>query len=158
MKTANNNNIEIIPLISYKKIGIKYGFLMKLLLANKYIKYLPDEQIILFVDGYDVLILNTKDNIIKKYYELTKGNKALFASEVAYWPDENLSSEYPEFLTKYKYLNSGCYISTVKILKIINEINSDIEVDDQGVFTKIFLYNCRDLIIIQKYFVVYMIV
>lgn len=130
---------------------------MKLLLTNEYIKNLPDDHIVMFIDGYDVLINDNQKNIIKKYYELTKGEKALFSAEKSYWPNFKLHTLYPETCSKYKYLNSGTYISTVKILKelftsIINKINKiyynfiDIRVDDQGFFTEVFLFEHPELI------------
>jgi hypothetical protein len=158
--SAKKNNIDLIPLISYKRIGYVYGFYMKLLLTNEYIKYLPDDNIVMFIDGFDVLINNQPENIINKYYELTTGEKALFSAEKACWPYSSLHNLYPVTSSKYKYLNSGTYISTVKILKklfisIMNKINKvyykmyDIMIDDQGLFTKIFLFEHQDLIMLD---------
>ena len=132
---------------------------MKLLLTNEYIKYLPDDHIVMFVDGYDVIINNNKENIINKYYQLTKGEKALFSAEKVCYPNISLLSSYPETSSIYKYLNSGTYISTVKILKklfniLMKKIHRfhyffDFRVDDQECFTEIFLFNNQDLIMLD---------
>jgi len=152
--SAKKNNIDVIPLISYKPIGHGKGFLMKLLLTYEYIKYLPDDHIVMFVDGYDVIINNNKENIINKYYELTKGQKALFSAEKNCWPDSLFITLYPAVSSIYKYLNSGTYISTVKILKkifttIIKKINNNFIVDDQKTFTEMFLFEHKDLIMLD---------
>lgn len=155
--SAKKNNINIIPLISYKSTSYYYGFLMKLLLTNEYIKNLPDNNIVMFIDGYDVIINNNQENIINKYYELTNGEKALFSAEKACWPNSLLSYLYPKTSSIYKYLNSGTYISKVKILKklfinIMKKINIiyykiyDYKIDDQGCFSDIFLFEHQNLI------------
>ena len=158
--SAKKNNIDIIPLISYKPISNGYGFIIKLLLTNEYIKYLPDDHIIMVIDGYDVIINNNQENIINKYYELTKGEKVLFSAEKACWPNGQLWSLYPETSSIYKYLNAGTYISTVKILKklfiiLMKKIYKfyyffDFRVDDQEYFTEIFLFENKNLIILDN--------
>ena len=158
--SAKKNNIDIIPLISYKPISNGYGFIIKLLLTNEYIKYLPDDHIIMVIDGYDVIINNNQENIINKYYELTKGEKVLFSAEKACWPNGQLWSLYPETSSIYKYLNAGTYISTVKILKklfiiLMKKIYKfyyfcDLNVDDQEYFTEIFLFENKNLIILDN--------
>ena len=163
VNSAKQHNIDVLPLISYKSIGHGHGkgFFMKFLLTYEYIKYLPDDHIVMFVDGYDVLIINNQENIINKYYELTKGKKTLFSTEKFCWPNEALSSSYPETSSIYKYLNSGTYISTVKILKklyiiLMKKIYRfhyffDFRVDDQECFTEIFLFENQDLIMLDYY-------
>ena len=163
VNSAKQHNIDVLPLISYKSIGHGHGkgFFMKFLLTYEYIKYLPDDHIVMFVDGYDVLIINNQENIINKYYDLTKGKKALFSTEKSCWPNEALSSLYPETSSIYKYLNSGTYISTVKILKklyiiLMKKIYRfhyffDFRVDDQECFTEIFLFENQDLIMLDYY-------
>lgn len=158
--SAKKNNIDVIPLISYKPISNGYGFIIKLLLTNEYIKYLPDDHIVMVVDGYDVIINNNQENIINKYYELTKGEKILFSAEKGCWPNAQLMSLYPETSSIYKYLNAGTYISTVKILKklfiiLMKKIYKfyyfcDLNVDDQEYFTEIFLFENKNLIILDN--------
>ena len=159
--SGKKNNIDVIPLISYKPINHFLGFYVKLLLTNEYIKYLPDDHIVMVIDGYDVIINNNQENIINKYYELTKGNKVLFGAEKACWPNGSLWSSYPETPCIYKYLNAGSYMSTVKILKklfiiLLKKINTiyfqilDYKIDDQEYFTKIFLFENKDLIMLDN--------
>lgn len=112
------------------------------------------------IDGYDVIINNNQENIVNKYYELTKGKKVLFGAKKDCWPNASLLSSYPEISSIYKYLNSGTYISTVKILKklfkiLMKKINKiyykilDYKIDDQECFTEIFLFNNQDLIMLD---------
>lgn len=159
--SGKKKNIDVIPLISYKPINHSLGFYIKLLLTNEYIKYLPDDHLVMVIDGYDVIINNNKENIINKYYELTKGNKVLFGAEKGCWPNDSLWSLYPETSCIYKYLNAGSYMSTVKILKklfiiLLKKINTiyfqilDNKIDDQEYFTEIFLFENKNLIMLDN--------
>jgi hypothetical protein len=159
--SGKKNNIDVIPLISYKRINHSLGFYIKLLLTNEYIKYLPDDHIVMVIDGYDVIINNNQENIVNKYYELTKGEKVLFGAEKACWPNGSLWSSYPETSSIYKYLNAGSYMSTVKILKklfiiLLKKINTiyfqilEYKIDDQEYFTEIFLFQNKDLIMLDN--------
>lgn len=91
----------------------------KLNLVKSYLESnnLPDDTIIGFFDGYDVLINDTEQAIIDKFKSFNAD--IVFAAEKTCWPDSNLASQYPPCETMYRYLNSGCYIGYVHSLKQI---------------------------------------
>tara|TARA_Y100001938_G_C8095068_1_gene437574 strand:- start:1957 stop:4110 length:2154 start_codon:yes stop_codon:yes gene_type:complete len=109
----------------------------KVNILKQTIKNLPDDQLVIFTDGYDVLYNDGLNTIIKKFK--TFDTKVLFGAEVACWPDENLKTDYPEVDSPLKYLNSGVIIGYVEELKrITNEDISDTD-DDQLYYTKKYL-------------------
>jgi len=78
---------------------------------------LPDNTIIGFFDGYDVLINDTEQTIIDKFKSFEAS--IVFAAEKTCWPDSSIASQYPPCDTEYRYLNSGCYIGYAGSLKQI---------------------------------------
>lgn len=125
---------------------------MKLKLVHDYIQNLPDNDLIMFVDAYDVLITGHSDEIIHTYQKLAHGRNdpALFSAEFYCYPDKDVKNNYPQTNGPYKYLCSGAYISPVKTLKkIFVEGNIDFnmkgfeKIDDQRFFTSIFLNTSR---------------
>ena len=78
---------------------------MRLDLVANFANMVPDEDYIMFVDGYDVIFTGNTSSIIDGYYNATKGRDvALFAAETAVWPERSLESEYPPGPTRYQYL------------------------------------------------------
>jgi len=165
LNSAKLNGIDIIPLISKTPIGHVDGFGMKIKLVKEFIYDKNDNDIILFVDGYDVLFTGTKDEIIKRYenFELQNGKCIVFSTENACWPDSTLSTKYPKLGVKgetvYKYLNSGTYIGSVKTLKdvlskaLYNVTDADLKKkDDQLFFTNLYLANSSKKIIVLDHY------
>ena len=66
------------------------------------------DETFLFVDAFDVIVLN----LDPQYYRSLYRGRPLFAAEVYSWPDKTLT--YPEENCRHKqpYLNSGCFIAT----------------------------------------------
>lgn len=115
----------------------KPGGGMKLNLVKNYIKFLSDNDIILFVDGYDVFINDDRNTILERF----KGFNVdvLFAAEKNCWPSSELESFFPKSNTEYNYLNSGVYIGYVHALKkLLDQTISDSE-DDQLFLQKQYL-------------------
>jgi hypothetical protein len=96
-----------------------------------------DDTILLFVDGYDVIMLSYSLEILDKY--LNKfNNKIVFAAEKTIWPNPDLAEKFLPSPTPYKFLNSGCYIGRVKQIKrLLNFVNNSD--DDQEYFQKKYL-------------------
>jgi GR25 family glycosyltransferase involved in LPS biosynthesis len=87
----------------------------KINLLKQHLSTLPDTDIVIFVDGYDVFFTDTIEQIVNRWH--TFGTRLLFASEKVCWPDTNLAPLFPEQPTQYKYLNSGTFIGEVGELK-----------------------------------------
>jgi hypothetical protein len=102
--------------------------------------------VVLFTDSYDVVFAAPPEVILDNYNNFGI-DTVLFSSEKSCWPNKDLSQDYPQTSSEYKYLNSGGFIGLAyNIINIINEnciLDTD---DDQLYFTKIFLskkYNIK---------------
>lgn len=101
----------------------------KINLVKQYLKRVDDNALVLFLDGYDVIINDDLSTIVERYRDMTAD--VVFAAEKTCWPEASLATSFPETHTDYKYLNSGCYIGTAAALrKIMTEEIADHE-DDQ---------------------------
>ena len=91
----------------------------KINLVKKDLLNYKDNDIVLFLDGYDTFIsVNSLEEILERYFDFRK--EVIFAAEPSCWPDESIKESFPE-TGGYKFLNSGCFIGTVKELKRIFE-------------------------------------
>ncbi len=87
------------------------------LMVSYYLKNIPDDEIILFTDGYDTFFVANETEIIEKF-KLCK-TKLLFAAEVNCMPDQNLSKLYEKNDYKFKYLNAGAFIGEAGFIKFL---------------------------------------
>jgi hypothetical protein len=114
-------------------------------LLQAYLASEPDDnEIILFTDGYDAILLSGEKEILEKFRQT--GRDLVFSTETACWPDTTLASQYPETTSgPYKFLNSGGFIGKVGIMKAF--LNDGTEASDkypesnQYLWTKRFLEN-----------------
>ncbi len=88
---------------------------------------LPKNDIVLFVDGFDVLLLAPPEKILTTFAQ--KHVPCIFSAERRYYPNNSVADlkiEYPPSDTSFRYLNSGSYIGHVSFLILmIEEIISD---------------------------------
>lgn len=121
---------------------------MKINLLREHIKNLPDHDVVLFTDAYDVFYADRLDNIIRRYMGFN--SRAVFSAEMDCYPDPSLEEHYPLSDTPYRYLNSGTFIAEVGELKrILDESQQGFEHDDddQLYYTKRFLSNQFDMVL-----------
>jgi hypothetical protein len=118
------------------------GFIMKIHLFQEYLNKLDDDDIVCFVDGYDVIILQPVDKIETLFRN--SGKKILISIES---PADMVP--FYDMLIKYLYfgeyknyrINSGTFIGYVKYLKelynnVCNDYNcNDKNLDDQKILT-----------------------
>ena len=115
----------------------------KINLLREYISNLPDHDVVLFCDGYDVFVANDLEEIVRRYLE--SKCKVLFAAEKVCWPNESIAQYFPKSHTPYRYLNSGLFIGRVdELKKIICNPIIDID-DDQLYYQKSYLSNQFDI-------------
>ena len=108
----------------------------KINLVRNHLESLHDGDVVLFVDGYDVIINDTLPTILERYEDM--GADIIFAAEKNCWPDPTMASQFP-LSTLYRYLNSGVYIGKVNALKeFLNEAVPN-DSDDQLWMQKRFL-------------------
>jgi GR25 family glycosyltransferase involved in LPS biosynthesis len=117
-KSANHFNINFTNLgkdVQWNGGNMKGpGGGQKINLVKKYILDKSDTDIVLFCDGYDVIINDDLPTIVERF--LGFECNVLIAAEKTCWPDEKISGFF-ESETQYKYPNSGLYIGYVKQLK-----------------------------------------
>ena len=115
-----------------------------LLLIDAIKRYKNDPSVvIMFTDGYDVLIDGTEDRILSKF--VAANASILFSAETFCWPDRTLANEYPhvEYGLK-RYLNSGAYIGFAgPLYDLLTSEKIENQDDDQLFLTKIFLNNLK---------------
>ena len=108
----------------------------KINLVRNHLESLHDGDVVLFVDGYDVIINDTLPTILERYEDM--GADIIFAAEKNCWPDPTMASQFP-LSTLYRYLNSGVYMGKVSALKeFLNEAVPN-DSDDQLWMQKRFL-------------------
>ena len=112
-KSANIKNLNI----TY--ITIKWrGFIDKIMYMIHFIKDYNDNDIVCFIDAYDVIVSNI-DDIYKKFIDYNCN--ILFSSEFICFPYSNIEKynileKDIKYNTNFKYLNSGGYIGYKKNL------------------------------------------
>lgn len=99
----------------------------------EFLKDLPPDDIVLFMDAYDTFFVNSPLEILERFRGFNVD--ILFGAEDNFWPPENYLKTY--FDTRhegelYKYLNSGLYIGYAGALwSFFTQESSDVTVDDQ---------------------------
>ena len=103
----------------------------KINLVRNYISELSDDDIVLFVDGYDVVLINQLEAVVERFVGFNCD--ILFAAELECWPDPSIAWKLPYQTDghSYRFLNSGCYIGRVKPLKKFFKEDLDEAQDDQ---------------------------
>lgn len=129
----NNNYNQKIKVLGF---GEKWtGFKMKFELVYDYIKNLPDDKIIIFLDGFDTIIKGTAQQAVERFMQLN--SKILFSEELE---NSNFGIEKAVFpvCKNNKIVNTGMYIGYVKYLKLVyKEILQKKCRDDQVVLNRL---------------------
>ncbi|MBA2727612.1 MAG: hypothetical protein H0U49_05505 [Parachlamydiaceae bacterium] len=112
----------------------------KLMYVQDYIQNLDDNDVVLFVDAYDVLFFADADKILQTFLNIDK--PFVISVERYCWPYPNLEPSFPRGPTSFRYINSGSYMGYVYRLKeILNDIQPKPFQDDQGLFTRHYFEN-----------------
>lgn len=109
----------------------------KVNLVKGFLQGIGDEDIVMFVDGYDVIINDNMTTILERYNDM--GADIVFAAEKTCWPDKSIAEQFPKPHTEYRYLNSGLYIGTAGALKRVFAGDIANGADDQLYMQKAFL-------------------
>ena len=117
----------------------------KLRLLQRFIddNNLPDNDVVLFTDAYDVIYLRDLETILGRF--LGFKHEVIFSAEQYLWPDTSV--RFPPAITKYRYLNSGTFIGRVGELKRMLQkpiLDSD---DDQLYIQRAFLTGRYDAVL-----------
>jgi hypothetical protein len=119
-KTENLNKLLLsceINHIDLEVVGLGlpyYGNGTKLIRMAEYLKTLDDDEIVMFVDAFDVIIVADKEVLLEKF--LSMNIPFLMSAEKNCFP-AHLKNRYPPIQNSFKYINTGSYIGYVKDLK-----------------------------------------
>ncbi len=127
-------------------MGLPFHYLAdKLKHVWNYVKTCQKDDVVLFVDAYDVLLLASPSEILEKFYSL----KAPFivSAETRCYPLKEVASQYPPSPTAFKYINTGAFIGYAGYIKELFDELSPFELDgaekndDQAIMTLHYLKN-----------------
>jgi hypothetical protein len=144
--SAALNNFQI----CYLKKDTWNGYVDKIIAIDNIIKQHKDDDIICFIDAYDVLVNQNFDYLLEKFYYYDCD--LLIGAELNCFPDK-YKIMYPETASKYKYVNSGGYIGYKHAIQQIFNWTSYDEIyricshgGDQSYFTEYYLaYHCNKI-------------
>ena len=134
-------HIEIIPWNHWN------GFTDKIYAMKQILEFIPDEDLVCFIDAYDVLCMSDEQEILDKF--VSYNCEIVLSSEVNCYPGENQSAydQIPN-ITEYKYVNSGGYIGYAYALRKMFAWKTDQEIEsictlggDQHFFTQYYLHH-----------------
>ena len=141
IKTSKNLGIEV------EVIGMNrpyYHNATKLVYLREYLNKLRDDDIVMFIDAFDVLIIQNKKTILEKF--LKANQPFIMSAERNCYPKDFYPNYHPNnpkykvknFVrdksdwTKHQYINTGSYIAYVKNIKQwIDDLNPDKHDSDQ---------------------------
>lgn len=106
----------------------------KIQLVNEYLATLQDDDVVLFMDGYDTFFADDPKVVLERYLQFDAD--IVFGAESEHWPlidDDFMRNKWPDTGTPYRYLNSGLYIGRAKALHafIAQETPERAKKDDQ---------------------------
>jgi hypothetical protein len=123
-------------------IGLPYqGNGMKLIYVRECLDQLPQDDVLMFIDAFDCLILANAKTILANF--LAMQSPFIISVESNCHPFRNLAVQYPWVPTPYRYINSGSFIGYVGYMQQLLDDLAPItrNASDQGQFTKHYLRN-----------------
>lgn len=116
--SCSYQNLALTPII-YR--GPYRSHKLKDMLLLEYIKRNPKNEIILFTDAFDTVLLSNESEILEKFYKFN--SPLVFSAEANCWPDVDLAQQYPTSVQDFqlKYLNSGGFIGESTYIKDLIE-------------------------------------
>lgn len=145
-QSAKFNNVNI----NYIKNDKWNGYVDKIIAIKNVVQLLNDDDIVCFIDAYDVLINNSYSEIENRFKSFNCD--ILLGAELNCYPDLYIT-RFPETTTKYKYINSGGYIGYKHAIQKIFEWKSMEEIynickngGDQTYFIEYYLNHMNESI------------
>jgi hypothetical protein len=119
------------------------GFKDKLVAMNEFLATLPSDDVVCFVDGYDVTcFLEDNTEVLEKFKAF--GVDVLFSAETSCYPWSHVQQLYPSTTSIYRYLNSGGYMGYVAALQQVLSRDMSASPCDQGYMTYYYLNHVHD--------------
>jgi len=132
------------------------GLGSKITMLTDYLKDVDGDEIVLFVDAFDVLLLPDAKLIRERFADNFTGAKVVLSGEKACSPDKSSKFVFPglDYGKPFQFLNSGSYVGLVKHVRfMLEDVTADIAehhsytgasplaLDDQRWFTRYYLRN-----------------
>ncbi|XP_042347461.1 procollagen-lysine,2-oxoglutarate 5-dioxygenase 1 isoform X1 [Plectropomus leopardus] len=96
------------------------------------------DQIILFIESYDVVFASGPKELLKKFQQAK--HKVVFSSEILIWPDRHLEDKHPHVIEGNRFLGSGGFIGYLPNIKeMVADWTGEDSDSDQLFFTKIYI-------------------
>ncbi len=126
--SVGNVSIEIIGLgCKWQGFGNKPLWLREKILQNK----LEPQDLVLFVDAYDVVCQSDLCNIVGLFKSFNK--QIVFGAERGCHPDPSLADQFPPSPTSMRFTNSGGFIGYAQeILRMVDQSGIQPHEDDQN--------------------------
>lgn len=144
----NGKNLEVLGFGEEWK-----GFLWRFLLILDYIKKLKPDDIVCFVDGYDVICVRDLSELKDEFLKIRRREKCKIIVGMEIHLDKGIIPSLVFGKCKGLSINAGTYIGYVKdINEVLNntyKLNPDIKADDQLLITK-YCNNTENDIYIDK--------
>lgn len=107
-----------------------------------------DDELVLFVDAFDVLVLGGREEVVSKFEALEREQKRslFFNAERVCFPDfpDICTEDYPVSPnSRYRYLNSGAFIGRGAALRamLADPVNNTMPGSDQAFYQRYFRHN-----------------
>lgn len=123
-----------------------YAGMPKINAVKEFVKDLPPDDVVLFMDAYDTVFADDAQTILDRFTGFNVD--ILFGAEEYHWPNHNIKYQFPDLPdTPYKYLNSGLYIGYARPLYDFLSSKADVpDMGDDQLFCQIrFLHESRGL-------------
>jgi len=120
----------------------------KLPILLNFLKTIPDDDIIIFLDGRDIFVVGSLEEAITKFKNT--GAKWFISTERWCWPDKNLAPLFPDNPSPLKYINSGAFIGYAgfvrDLLTKMKPLMKDDIRSDQLIFAQFLVRDNRHLL------------
>lgn len=147
MHSCKNHQIDLKVL----GLGLPYeGNGTKLILFGEYLNTLEDDEIVMLIDAFDIILVADKEVILNKF--LNMNTPFVMSAEKICFPFPDLAPQYPLTASPFKYINAGAYMGYVKDLKAwYNDLPAvNPKISDQGQITTHYL-NGNNFFMLDNY-------
>ncbi|MGH0185253.1 UNVERIFIED_CONTAM: hypothetical protein FKN15_017369 [Acipenser sinensis] len=108
------------------------------LLKSALEKYEKEDQVILFIDSYDVVFASDPKELLKKFQQAS--HRVVFSAESLLWPDRHLEDKYPHVREGKRFLSSGGFMGYAPSLKkMVADWDGKDGDSDQLFYTQLYL-------------------
>ena len=109
----------------------------KIVLLKEYLPNIDPNEIVLFTDAYDVIMLMNKEELLAKYANLSEPSKVLVSADRFCAPDPTLAKYFEVQSTGYSYVSGGGMMGKVSDFITILDKIAEVEKADESESNKL---------------------